>query len=161
MTEEEFKAEVLPLRQAMFESIVRILRDRDDSLDCLQESLAVLWDHRERFKDISNVRAYCLTTVRNGALRMLRSRQEISSEESIAETASLPATGVEERESLEILRKGLSKLPEMQRKIVLMSSVNGLTNYEIAKITGLSLTNVSTLLSRGRKALKKYFDTRL
>ena len=75
--------------------------------------------------------------------------------------ASLPASGVEEKESLEILRKGLSKLLEIQRKLVLMSSVSGLTNYEIAKITGLSLTNVSTLLSRGRKTLKKYYDTRL
>ncbi len=49
-------------------------------------------------------------------------------------------------------------LPEKQRNVVLMSLHDGMSNKEIAKLTGLNERTVSSHLAQGRKALRKFID---
>lgn len=151
MTEEEFKTKVMPCRQLMLESASRLLRDRDDILDCLQEALASLWKNRSSLNDEYNIPAYCITTVRHTAISVMRRRARFSYEDIGSLNLKDESDTLENKEKLRIVAKGLKTLPEKQRKVIMMNSLSDMTGEEIAKATGMSQTNIRTILSRGRK----------
>jgi RNA polymerase sigma factor (sigma-70 family) len=58
-------------------------------------------------------------------------------------------------EGFEILEEALLRLPEREKEIVYMKFYEGCTNRAIAKHTGLSETNVGTILYRTLRKLRK------
>lgn len=145
-------------RQMMMAIAMTVLCDRDDALDCLQETFAKLWKIRERLNELENLRKYCMSSVKNNALVMLRRKQEVIdnySDDIISNDDS--SNEIEGKEKMRILDCGLKSLPEMQRKVILMSAISDLSAPEISEMTDLSTANVRQLLSRGRRALKEYF----
>ena len=51
----------------------------------------------------------------------------------------------------------INRLPDMQKKLVLLHDANGYTVEEIEKITGLTPINIRVTLSRARKKLREQF----
>ena len=51
------------------------LRDRDEAEDVVMESMAALWENRQKWEDNSNHKALLLTIIRNKALNILEHRQ--------------------------------------------------------------------------------------
>ena len=72
MTEQQFRDIVMPHHRLMAGMAMAVLGDRDDVSDCLQDCLPALWNRRDEPEHVDNVKAYCLRTVRNCALSMLR-----------------------------------------------------------------------------------------
>jgi RNA polymerase sigma-70 factor (ECF subfamily) len=56
----------------------------------------------------------------------------------------------------EILDEALSRLPEVQRAVVLLRDYEGYAYKEIADMTGLNETQVKVYIYRARTALKDY-----
>ncbi len=158
MTEEDFRTRVMSHRQLMMAVAMTVLCNRDDALDCLQDTFVSLWRNREKIAGVENIRQYCVTAVRNTALGMLRKEPAGSLEKAEELFADgNPESGLETRENFQVLTSGLKGLPERQRQVVLMSAISGLSAPEISVITDLSPSNVRTLLSRGRRSLKEFF----
>ena len=61
----------------------------------------------------------------------------------------------QQEEKAHALSEGLSKLPENQRVAILLSHSHGFTNIEVATILGSSVRAVESILSRGRKTLRR------
>ncbi len=160
MTEEAFKNIVYPLRRDMLECAIRILQDKDDAFDCIQDSLALLWQNRIRLGEVENMRGYCFVTVKNCALRILKRKREVGYEDRSEASQESFERRMESREELGILKRGLESLPKMQREVIVLNALRGLSNEEIANVTGLTNTNVRTLLSRGRRTLKELYGKR-
>lgn len=59
----------------------------------------------------------------------------------------------EQQSQLTWLLQQISKLPQRQREVIVMSTIDGLKQREIANILQLPLNTVKTHLSRARKAL--------
>ncbi len=158
MTEEEFRNTVMCHRQMMMAIAMTVLCNREDALDCLQDTFVALWKNRDKIGDLDSVRQYCLTSVRNNAMMMIKKRRSASLESADELSVSDdPLSRIERNEKMRILEKGLRKLPESQRQVLLMSSISGLSAPEIAEMTSMSYANVRQLLSRGRQFLKVYF----
>ncbi|MDE6696214.1 MAG: sigma-70 family RNA polymerase sigma factor [Muribaculaceae bacterium] len=157
MTEKEFKDTVMPHHTMMLAEAMRLLKNRDEALDCLQDAVTSLWKLRRELRKVSNIKAYCLKSVTNRALEMIR-QQHISYSESDKDIPSDVSsnTSVERRESVAILRKAIQLLPDNERKVVLMKALNGMSSEEISEATGFSTANVRVLLHRGRKRIKDY-----
>lgn len=159
MTEEEFRTRVMCHRQLMMAIAMTVLCNRDDALDCLQETFVGLWKNRSRLSGIENIRQYCATSVRNNALRMLPQKPSCPLENAGEQFAEGDADSrLENQDDLKILASGLRKLPESQRQVVLMSAVSGLSAPEISCLTDFSPSNVRILLSRGRRSLREFFN---
>ena len=159
MTEQEFKETVLPHHQMMLGEAIRLLKNRDEALDCLQDAVTALWKSRQELAKVSNIKAYCIKSVSNRALEMIR-QHKISDSEYGKDLPSdmTAASAVERRENAAILRKAIKHLPENERKVVLLRAINGMSSDEISKTTGFSPTNVRVLLHRGRKRIKDYMN---
>ena len=157
MTEQEFKETVLPHHKMMLAEAMRLLKNRDEALDCLQDAVTSLWRSRHELPKVSNIKAYCIRSVSNRALEMIRQRP-ISYPEYDEDLPSDATTSsaVERKEKVAILKKAIQLLPENERKVVLMKAIRGMKSDEIAEATGFSPSNVRVLLHRGRKGLKDY-----
>jgi RNA polymerase sigma-70 factor (ECF subfamily) len=69
-----------------------------------------------------------------------------------------PAVLQESSEALEVVETAFGGLPEMQRRIVLLRDVEGLSAEEACNILELSETNQRVLLHRGRAAIRRALD---
>lgn len=159
MSEEEFKDTVMPLGAKMYGCAASILGDREDALDAVQDALTTLWDKRNLLNRAESKEAYCIATVRNSSLKIIRKKGAdnltIQLNEDLAITSRDNPDAVED---LKIVKLGISSLGENQRKILLLRSMSGLTHEEISKTMGISLQNVRTILSRARKSLLKFIE---
>lgn len=164
MKEEEFKKIFLPMHVSMFRQCMILLKNIEEASDCVQDAYTKLWEMRSRLKNIENLEAYCMVTVRRYALDRLR-KQKSHKMGNIDEVSNYVSDDyhsrrLEDEEKLEEVKRVMEKLPENQRLVMTLSSVMGLSNSEISAETGLSHENVRVLLSRGRTRLKTRFGKR-
>ena len=137
MTTDEFINTVVALQPAMHSGARRYLHD-ECAADAVQDTLVSLWRKRGRLRRMDNVRAYCLMAVRNRCIDMLRASHNTERLEA-ATADSLSDEGMEE---------ALDTLSPQQQQLVRMRYVEQLGSRDIARITGLSESNVDTIMSR-------------
>lgn len=163
MDELQFKSRVMPLHKTLYAYALSILRDESDAADCLQDTFTKLWENRRRLDEIDNVKAYAIVTIKNIAVTMAAKNvskgiPDITEPPDIADTSPIPLEAMENCEDVRVMGNLLRKLPDNQRRVVMLSGVAGLSNNEIREATGLSDENVRVLLSRGRKKLRNLFS---
>lgn len=73
------------------------------------------------------------------------------------ELIATPGAGAVDRaiDVTRTVRRALAALPERQRAAVVLAHYQGFANPEVARILGVSVEAVESLLARGRRALKK------
>ena len=67
--------------------------------------------------------------------------------------------GMEQRQMADVAKLMIDKLPEQQRKIIMMKDVEDYSYDEIAEATGMNGSTIRTTLSRARKAVRKMFNS--
>jgi RNA polymerase sigma-70 factor (ECF subfamily) len=109
------------------------------------------WRARDRYRrDLAGFGTWLLAIARNVAIDHYRaSRHHVPLEEA-AEVAggATPEDLAERRSDLDRLGRLLQTLPDRERDLVALKYGAGLTNRAIATMTGLSESNVGTLLHR-------------
>ena len=166
MDVEVFKRRFLPFHPQLYRVAYALVGDRADAEDLLQEAYGRLWDRRDELEDVRNPEAFAVTLLRNLCLDFLRSaevsrRQERESLEEVSvEAASSPERELEAREEVRYVRALIERLPEKQRQVLRLRGVEDCSFEEIERITGLSASNVRTLLSRARKWIRERLENK-
>jgi RNA polymerase sigma-70 factor (ECF subfamily) len=143
------------LRRYAF-ALVRNPQEADDLVhDCLVRALERLHTRRKEFA----MRSWLLTIMHNLFISQLRKakvrrRVEPLDEDSAAELG-VRATQEDRLQWRDLLR-GLDSLPEGQRNVVLLVSVENLSYAEVASVLGIPIGTVMSRLARGRERLR-YF----
>lgn len=90
-------------------------------------------------------------------LRSERGKRKIGLEDAPELKGDLPTQfeELEESEENAFLKKAVAKIPPREQEIVYLKFYEGLTNRAIAGITGLSETNVGTILYRTLRKLRE------
>ena len=148
-------------RLILFSLILRILHDRHEAEDVLQEVFLQVW-RRARDFDESRGRAFTwlVTIARSRALDRLRasgSRARIATEaeQEPREVMGDAAEDAVKSEEGEIVRRALAELPEEQRRTLLLAYFEGLTQTEIANRLGDPLGTVKTRMRSGLIKLRE------
>jgi RNA polymerase sigma-70 factor (ECF subfamily) len=115
------------------------------------------WGARERYRrDLGAFSTWLFTIARNVATdHFRRSGREVS----LDAVSERPGGGDPEadairRSDFERLSSLLAELPERERELLALKYGAGLTNREIARVTGLTESNVGTLAHRTVKTLR-------
>jgi RNA polymerase sigma-70 factor (ECF subfamily) len=153
-------------RLILFSLILRILHDRQEAEDILQETFLQVW-RRARDFDESRGRAFTwlVTIARSRALDRLRasgSRARIATEveQEPRESTGDAAADAVKSEQGEIVRQVLAELPEEQRRALFMAYFEGLTQSEIAARLGDPLGTVKTRMRSGLMKLRELLRDR-
>jgi len=162
MSQERFKAEILPIRQQLFRIAQGILADEQDAEDAVQEVLLKLWRVRETLKTVDNPAAFAVTTIKNHCLDKLkakkRKKEDTLDEIHFAQTESdNPYLQLERNNTEKILHQIIKTLPQLQQIIITMKDVEEYEVDEIAEITGTKVESVRVNLSRARKKVREEY----
>ncbi len=144
----------------------RILSDRDEAEDVLQEVFLQIWRAPERFNaSRGSVLTWLLVLARSRAIDRLRAlrRRGRDRHVDIADVV-VAASGDLERETqnsqdADGIRRVLATLPADQRRALELAYFEGYTQSEIAELTGAPLGTVKTRLRQGMMKLRDGFRT--
>jgi len=158
MSQERFKAEILPLRQKLFHIAQHILVEEDEAEDAVQEVLLKLWHTRDSLNKYDSAAAYATTVTKNHCLDRLKvkSRTDLldDSYNTRAGTDN-PHLQLERKNTEDILKQIIEKLPPLQQAIIRMKDMEEYEVDEIAEITGTTVEAVRVNLSRARKKVRE------
>lgn len=135
---------------------LRFLEDADSAEDVVQDTFTALWEKQEKLTEISSIKSYLYTAVRNNCLQKLRTQKNF---DDVEELQLMDENTEEERiEKAEMearLWQLIDELPERRREIFLMAKRDGMHYNEIAEETGLSVKTVENHITRAMQSLRK------
>lgn len=148
-------------RVVLFGLLVRILNNREEAEDVLQELFLQVW-HRAGDYDSNRGRPFTwlVTLARSRAIDRLRSvasRERVATEsarEATEEVSDAVADAVRS-EQRGIVTSALSQLPEEQQRALVLAYFDGLTQSEIADSLGAPLGTVKTRMRAGMIKLRE------
>jgi RNA polymerase sigma-70 factor (ECF subfamily) len=143
----------------LFGLILRIIRDRSEAEEILQEVFVLVWMRSETYNvSLGPPAAWLVRIARNRAIDRLRANNvRLRAVESVPEPA--PAENPESRASLgeqqRAVARALESLPADQRLLIEQAYFLGLTQSELADRFKLPLGTVKTRIRTGMLALRE------
>lgn len=133
--------------------------DRDSQKDLYQEIVLQLWNSFDAFKGASKRGTWLYRVALNTAISYLRKSKKhkvlVPIDQVVLDITEAQDTSFEER--LKTLYAQIRELGSLEKGIILLY-LEDKSYDEISVITGLSVTNVATRLSRIKSKLKKQID---
>ena len=153
MTVTEFNTCVDQYADNLYRFILKNLRDEDKAKDVVQDTYEKLWLKVSEVES-TNAKSYMFTTAYRTMIDLIRQDKKQGS----IEEAERQVLGHSKQYSdlKEILNEALSKLPEIQRSVIMLRDYEGYHYNEIGVITGLTEAQVKVYIFRGRQFLKNY-----
>ena len=134
------------------------LGDTADVEDLTARTFEKAWRARQRYRrDVAGFSTWLLTIARNVAIDHLRARQRYEPLELAAAVRSpehTPEQQAVQQSEAQRLAALLATLPPRQRELIAMKYGADMTNRAIARATGLSESNVGTILHRAVETLR-------
>ena len=131
-----------------------ILGRSDEAQDMMQDVAEKILRRQEDLEDVRNMDSFLARAVRNACIDRIRRRRETT-----PKIPDVPDDRSPDRWSdRQLVHKALARLPERQRLAVHLKDIEGYSNKELADILETDETNVRTLLSRGRRALRDIIE---
>ena len=156
MTEFLFHKEYLPLAQTLYRIAFYMLESEAEAEDAVQEVYAKLWESRDRLEDVQSPKAYCIRMLKNLCLDRIRRAQFLSYPEALPEKMFGPGADdtIDAKTRLNKVLEAVKALPDRQRDVLILRTVEGLSYEEIAERTGTNYLTCRVLLSQARSKIK-------
>ena len=133
----------------------RFIKDKQAAEDILQDCFLNFFNHIQKKKEITNVKALLFTITRNLCLTYIQRLGKAPCVLPIEEERLI----TEEDETIkktindEVINIALADLSTDQRNVVILKYFCGYNNHEIADLLGIKSTNVNILVYRAKKKL--------
>ncbi len=154
---------VVVYQDLLFALIVRMVPDRDQAADCVQEAFFSAYRNMASFRG-GIVRSWLSRIAINAAMdtQRLRKRRPVdpypeledNSWQPPADASADPVTTALETERHRALNRALASVTDDQRAAIVLYDIEGYDYAEIAQMTGVSLGTVKSRIHRGRIALR-------
>jgi DNA-directed RNA polymerase specialized sigma24 family protein len=135
MDAEQYNLCVHAHSNALFRFAFKNLKDRDEANEIVQIAFEKLWLHHHAMADLWR-----------------KSKKLTEMTPALEQEKSSPAT--EYVGLKQVLQNALSRLPEIQRTVILLRDYEGYSYEEIGQITNLNESQVKVYIFRGRQTLK-------
>lgn len=163
MKEIDFRRDLLPLKDMIYRTGLRITLNAQEAEDLTQDTLLKAWGKRDELREVENIKAWCITVCRNMAIdRIGRKENENLSVE--AENADAPDSSRTPEERLEhadrLIRvhRLFNALPEKMRTALQLRDIEGMSYHEAANAMQMTEDLFKMTLHRARKTLKAQYE---
>ncbi len=169
-----FEELIEPYEGRVYQSVLRVLRNSADAADVYQEAVLAAFEKIGDFSGASGFGTWLHRIAINRALMRLRSasREPVISEEDlpsfnwmgmmhkepVSNWADSPELLNQRAELRNMLAEALEELPEVDRAVVWLKDVEGLSHQDIAEATGLTVSAARSRLHRARLWLRGRFE---
>jgi RNA polymerase sigma-70 factor (ECF subfamily) len=158
---EQMSAEVQPLIPALRRYARAMLRNRDDADDLVQDVLERALANWQGRRKAASLRSWLFAILHNLALDRLRRRARRGIDaplETVPEAWLGRPAEQEHALGLQDVLAHLAQLPDDQRAVLLLVSVEDLSYAEIAAVLDIPMGTVMSRLSRARERLRRQME---
>ena len=156
MTTEEFNTCVDNHSDNLYRFILKNIKDKEKARDVVQDSYEKLWLKASEV-DAAKSKSYLFSIAYHTMIDGIRREKK----QGRFEEVNMAALKHEKQYSdlKEVLNEAVSKLPEIQKSVVLLRDYEGYDYAEIGQITGLKESQVKVYIYRARMFLKNYIGS--
>lgn len=155
---EDFESAALPHLNELFRTALRVVGDRSEAEDLVQETYLQAWKSFHRFERGTNCRAWLhkilVHVIHHHRRKWFNMKLVKESEDVLEETLAYEPPVPEHINDEEVLM-AFEQIPQQYREVVMLADVQELSYKEIAEALSLPVGTVMSRLSRGRKLLRK------
>ena len=168
-----FEQLVLENQNRAYSLALRLIGDREEAADLAQEAFVRAWQGLEQFQGGSSFATWVYRLTTNVCIDYLRKKKRREAVEPVvslddpdsgwAEPADWegdPQKQLEQSERGNALARALERLPEWQRRALMLRELSGLSYQEIGQALELDIGTVKSRISRGRKKLRSFLLAR-
>jgi len=160
MTENNFSRLIEENKDKIYRICCYYLSNEEDRKDLYQETLLNLWKAFKSFREESAFSTWAFRITVNTALQYLskEKRLQVSRKNFSNEDSSLKHDGmITEQNEIEMLHKSILQLPLIDM-IIISLVLEEVPSKDIAKIIGLTDSNVRVRIHRTKNTLKKIIE---
>jgi RNA polymerase sigma-70 factor, ECF subfamily len=143
----------------VFHYALQLVGNREDALDITQETFLRLHRHWQRRDPSRPTSAWLYAIARNLAIDCLRrrgTRGEVAEDPALPDTLARDPEGQASNNELrQKLWYAIRSLPEPLREVLLLRDWHGMRYAEIAQVTGINTSTVTSRLFEARQRLRK------
>ena len=160
----DFEQLVLDHSSFVYNVAYRMMGNRDDAEDVVQDAFLSAYRARDRFRGASQVTTWLYRITVNASLMRLRKKSrkvevskdpaELVRSHDSADTRETPDQAALGNELASMIQASITKLPPDLRAAVVLRDVQGLSNEGAAGALDISVSAFKTRLHRGRVALR-------
>ena len=157
----DFKHDILPLKNIIFRTALRIILNREEAEDIVQDTLMKLWERRDELQKVENLEAFALTMARNLAIdrKEKMDNQHVSFDDEVHDRMDEGLGGTDSslmhQETTSFIADIINALPEKQRTVLQLRDIEGKSYKEIANVLSISESDVKVTLFRARNEMKE------
>jgi RNA polymerase sigma-70 factor, ECF subfamily len=157
--EDAFAALVRTHQDRLYRIALRMVGDRQDAQDVLQETLLQAWEHLPGFRGEAAFPTWVTRILINRCHNVHRARRPTAPlPEETGTTAGIPQTPAAEtlaiaEQGREAVRRAVSSLPLDQRAPLVLTTFGGYTHAETGRILGISEGAAKVRAHRARREL--------
>ena len=156
----------------LFGVIMRILRNRSDAEEVLQEVFARVWTRADTYDErLGRPAAWLTRMARNRAIDRLRARRtsgeadgdstESAREPHVPSAGPTPEDAAGDAERTGRIQSAMAQLPDEQRELIVAAFFEGYTHSELAARFRLPLGTVKTRIRNGMLAMRDQLEHRV
>ena len=156
MTNARFQNEWLSLSGDFYRVAYYILEDEAEAEDAVQELFLKLWSGRDALDGIRNPKGYGIRVLRNLCLDRIRRSRKMETPAVLPEPEwpGRQDEAVDEKERLAKVLDAIKSLPDRQREVLTLRTLDGLSYEEIAERTGMNQLTLRVVLSQARRKIR-------
>lgn len=163
-----FEQLVLDNQNKVYSLALRLVNDREEAADLAQEAFVKAWQGLRSFQGESSFATWIYRLTTNLCIDWLRRKKR---REGVEPTVSLddensgwaepadrdsdPQLLLEKSERGKALARGLDRLPDWQRRALVLRELSGLSYQEIGDALDIDLGTVKSRIARARLSLRK------
>ena len=156
-------------KKLVYTAIYRLVRDTSDAEDIFQDVFLEVYRSIQYLRNENDLSGWLFKIAYNKSISFLRKKnparansnnyedQKIESEKTKFSLVDhqTPSKKLEEQEAEIALYTAIDRLPEMQKKALLLHKFEDYSHKEIGEMMGLSISSVESLIYRAKIALRK------
>lgn len=139
----------------IFRVCLGYFNDYDLSKEITQETFIAVWEHLAQFENRSSIGTWIYRIATNKCLRHIQNKKSHPTSE-FPSNLKYVEPGFEKEEKLSKLNQYISELPKLE-KIIITLSLENVPQEKIAKIVGISHTNIRVKIHRIKEKLTQKF----
>ena len=166
--QDAFEQLVVDNQNRVYSLTLRLAGDREEAADLAQEAFVKAWQNLSSFQGESSFSTWLYRLTANLCIDWLRKKKRregvepsvsLSGEDGAwAEPADWegdPQVQLERSERGRALARGLARLPQWQRRVLVLRELSGLSYQEISQTLNIDLGTVKSRIARARLNLRK------
>jgi len=162
MEQQEFIAEVVPLKNKLFRFAKRILDRTEEAEDVVQEVFIKLWTRREKLDEYRSIEALAMITTKNMCLDKIRTKKypvdPMDDHRRFLE--NLPEEKQKDySDEIYKVKQAMKTLTSQQQMIMQLRDIEGFDFESIAEVMEMNENAIRVNLSRARKRIRELITT--